>query len=71
MPRVNTPQYEGLQNSEHKSRQLRTPNATGSIITLTPGHRIADTAFGRIVIHFDLWVFGKQDEAGPVIVQAG
>ncbi len=71
MPRVNVPQENGLKGREHECCQFCTPNATGTLVTLTPCDWIAQTSLGQIIIHINFRVLGKQNDTVPVIFQAG
>ena len=69
MLRVESPLDDGLHLGVHLGRQFRTPDTPGAIEVLPTDDRTADGHFPPIVVHGNLRMSDKHDQAWPVFLQ--
>ena len=71
MTRAELPEFNGLKQGKHHGGQFRTPDTAGAVVVFAACNGIADRLFRRIIVHGDFRMSHKNDEALPVIAQAG
>ena len=70
MMRIEAPQQDRLQHTEHPRRQVGAPHATRAIIVLAAHDRGAEYPLRAIIVHRHFWPPDKHGESVPVGMQA-
>src|SRR5205085_1583615 len=70
MMRIEAPQQDRLQHTEHPRRQVGAPHAARAVIVLAAHHRVAEYPLRAIIVHCHFWTPGKHGEPVPVGMQA-
>src|SRR4030095_13412933 len=70
MMRIEVPQQDRLQHTEHHRRQVGAPHAARAVIVLAAHHRGAEYPLRAIIVHRHFWTSDKHGEPVPVVMQA-
>ncbi len=70
MMRIEAPQQDRLQHTEHPRRQVGAPHATRAIRVLAAHDRVAEYPLRAIIVHCYFWPPDKHGEPVPVGMQA-